>query len=116
MPARSTQGIGGQGVGGLKVCPPDPALGRKTLPTHKRVAYREKDLEAALSSAMLAADKELGNIVREVDRISEALKSDSADNPAAMRIAVHPAVWSAVKHVLVERELRYLALTHDLTC
>ena len=101
MPARSTQGIGGQDVGGLKVCPSDPTH-RKTRPTRKRVAYREKDLEAALSSAMLAADKELGNIVGEVDRISEALKSTSADNPAAMRIAVHPAVWSAVKHVLVE--------------
>ena len=33
-----------------------------------------------------------------------------------MRVATHPAVWGAVKQALLDRELRYLALTDDLTC
>jgi diguanylate cyclase (GGDEF)-like protein len=64
---------------------------------------------------LLAADKELGSVVREVDEISKALKLDATDTQA-LRVASHPAVWSAVRHVIVERELRYLALTDDLTC
>jgi diguanylate cyclase (GGDEF)-like protein len=75
----------------------------------------QEDLEGMLSSALLAADKELGHVVREVDEISKALKSDAADADA-VRVAVHPAVWCAVRQVIVERELRYLALTDDLTC
>jgi diguanylate cyclase (GGDEF)-like protein len=68
-----------------------------------------------LSSALLASDKELGNVVREVDEISKALRLQAGD-PQTLRVAVHPAVWSAVRHVIVERELRHLALTDDLTC
>jgi two-component system, cell cycle response regulator len=75
----------------------------------------ERDLEGLLSSALLASDKELGNVVHEIDEISKALKLDATDTKA-LRVAVHPAVWSAVRHVIVERELRYLALTDDLTC
>jgi diguanylate cyclase (GGDEF)-like protein len=33
-----------------------------------------------------------------------------------MRVATHPAVWGAVKQALLDRDLRYLALTDDLTC
>jgi diguanylate cyclase (GGDEF)-like protein len=33
-----------------------------------------------------------------------------------MRVATHPAVWGAVKQAILDRELRYLALTDDLTC
>jgi diguanylate cyclase (GGDEF)-like protein len=75
----------------------------------------DKDLEGLLSSAMLVTDKELGNVIHEVDEISKALRSNDAGGEA-LRRAVHPAVWFAVKHVLLERELRQLALTDDLTC
>jgi len=75
----------------------------------------QKDLEGSISSALLVADKELGNIVREVDEVSKALRVDAAD-VQTLRVTSHPAVWSALRHVIVERELRYLALTDDLTC
>jgi diguanylate cyclase (GGDEF)-like protein len=68
-----------------------------------------------LSRALLAGDKELGNVVHEVDQIAKALRSGATDSDA-LRLAVHPAVWSAVRQTIVERELRYLALTDDLTC
>jgi diguanylate cyclase (GGDEF)-like protein len=88
---------------------------RRVVPMHRRRDPAEKNLESLLSSAMVVADKELGNVVREVDAISNALRNGELD-PQSLRAAVHPAVWYAVKHVLLERELRHLALTDDLTC
>jgi len=78
----------------------------------------EKDLETALSSAVLACDNELGQILHEVDTISETLRSDLPDEQSlrALRVVAHPAVWRAVRQALLDRELRYLALTDDLTC
>jgi diguanylate cyclase (GGDEF)-like protein len=62
-----------------------------------------------------AADSEFGQILKEVEEISKLLKSDHPDTQT-MRVATHPAVWGAVKQALLDRELRYLALTDDLTC
>jgi diguanylate cyclase (GGDEF)-like protein len=47
--------------------------------------------------------------------MSKALQARSA-NARMLRTTVDPAVWHAVRHVIVERELRQLALTDDLTC
>jgi diguanylate cyclase (GGDEF)-like protein len=68
-----------------------------------------------LSSALLASDDELGQILHEVEEISKTLKSNDPDDQT-LRIVQHPAVWSAVRQTLLDRELRYLALTDDLTC
>ena len=92
-----------------------PSPHRRVVPMVRRKTPADKDLEGLLSSAMLVADKELGNVVHEVDEISKVLKMGTAD-AKALRAAVHPAVWYAVKHVILERELRHLALTDDLTC
>jgi diguanylate cyclase (GGDEF)-like protein len=115
MPIRGLQARNGQNAARLRVCAPDPTRDAKAVPARRRPVPPDRDLEGALSSAMLVADKELGEVVREVDRISSALRADANDSQA-VRVAVHPAVWCAVKHVLLERELRYLALTDDLTC
>jgi diguanylate cyclase (GGDEF)-like protein len=64
---------------------------------------------------VLASDDDLARILHEVDEISKTLKSDAPDKQA-FKIAHHPAVWGAVKQTLLDRELRYLALTDDLTC
>jgi diguanylate cyclase (GGDEF)-like protein len=95
--------------------PSAPTPHRRVVPMERRKGPADKDLEGLLSSAMLVADKELGNVVHEVDEISKVLKTGTAD-AKALREAVHPAVWYAVKHVIIERELRHLALTDDLTC
>jgi diguanylate cyclase (GGDEF)-like protein len=84
------------------------AMGRKNGAT-------ENDLAENLSSALQAADSEFGQILQEVDEISKLLKSGHPDTQT-MRVATHPAVWGAVKQALLDRELRYLALTDDLTC
>lgn len=92
-----------------------PAPTSSLLSLRERKQPAERDLEGTLSSALLAADKELGHVLREVDQISKALKVDQPDTQT-LRVAVHPAVWCAVRHALLERELRHLALTDDLTC
>lgn len=116
MPVRSVQGNNGGHTSGLKIATPsDTLVRRRSVAALKPVGPSDEDLEEVLTSALLASDKQLGNIVRQVDEISKALKSGETD-PEALKVAVHPAVWCAVRHVILERELRYLALTDDLTC
>lgn len=74
----------------------------------------ERDLEGTLTSALLAGDRQLDNVVRELESVSKVLKQDGAAK--GERAAMHPAVWYAVRQMLLERELRHLALSDDLTC
>jgi diguanylate cyclase (GGDEF)-like protein len=88
---------------------------RGVVPMVRAKGPADRDLEGVLSSALLITDKELANVVRQVDAVSNALRSGTA-SAEDLRNSVHPAVWYAVRHVLLERELRHLALTDDLTC
>lgn len=81
----------------------------------KRKNPADRDLEGSLVSALLAGDKELDHVLQEVESISQALRSGKSGE-IERRIGSHPAVWCAVKQMLIERELRYLALSDDLTC
>ena len=94
-----------------------PSLGtpnRRVLSIRQQKRSSET-VEGMLSSALLASDDELGQMLHEVEEISKTLKSNDPDHQT-LRVAHHPAVWSAVKQTLLDRELRYLALTDDLTC
>ena len=89
---------------------------RRPVLTIDRKNYpAETCLTENLSSALRAADTEFAQILHEVDEISKFLKSDHPD-AQTIKVATHPAVWCAVKQTLLDRELRYLALTDDLTC
>jgi diguanylate cyclase (GGDEF)-like protein len=94
---------------------PKEISNRKVLAMGRKNGSPENGLTENLSSALRAADSEFGQILQEVDEISKLLKSDHPDTQT-MRVATHPAVWVAVKQALLDRELRYLALTDDLTC
>jgi diguanylate cyclase (GGDEF)-like protein len=95
--------------------PPVRTSNRKLLSFDRWNQDSEQSVDQILSTAMLASDSELGRVLDEIDQISKALKTDG-DDSEAVRVAMHPAVWSAVRQTLVERELRNLALTDDLTC
>jgi diguanylate cyclase (GGDEF)-like protein len=88
---------------------------RRVFIVERKTGPIEIGLEENLTSALRAADNEFGQILQEVDEISKVLRSPNPD-VQTVRIAGHPAVWSAVKQALLDRELRYLALTDDLTC
>jgi diguanylate cyclase (GGDEF)-like protein len=95
--------------------PPNGTPNRRVLSIGQWKRSSGKTVEGMLSSALLASDDELGQILKEVEEISKTLKSNDPDHQT-LRVAHHPAVWSAVKQTLLDRELRYLALTDDLTC
>ena len=88
---------------------------RRVASMGRKHGSSDKGLEESLASAARAADGELGQILQEVDAISEVLKSKGS-NSQILRVAGHPAVWTALKQALLDREMRYLALTDDLTC
>src|SRR5258708_5994575 len=88
---------------------------RRVLSIDRKNRMAENGLAENLSSALQAADTEFSRILQEVDEISKLLKSHHPD-AEAMRAAAHPAVWSAVRQALLDRGLRYLAITDDLTC
>lgn len=98
---------------GRPFLPARAAEGNAKLPRNRR-NLDSKGLEDVVTAALLAEDSGLGDIVHELEEISKALKSGSPDADS-IRVATHPAVWNAVKHALLARELRYLALTDDLT-
>lgn len=94
---------------------PKQVSNRKIIAMGRKIGPGGNGLEENLSVALQAADSEFGQILQEVDEISKLLKSERPDTQT-MRVATHPAVWGAVKQALLDRELRYLALTDDLTC
>jgi hypothetical protein len=71
-------------------------------------------LEEELFSALLAGDNELCHILQQVDEISHTLKSDAPESQKLSN-ALQLTVSCAVRQTLLERELRSLALTDDLT-
>lgn len=75
----------------------------------------EESLEDMLSSALLVQDKELSGIVHEVDELLKTIKADTPESQAVSN-TLQRAVLCAIKQSLLERELRSLALTDDLTC
>jgi diguanylate cyclase (GGDEF)-like protein len=93
-----------------KVCPPTIDSLRRRISSRKGAPT--DDLEEMLFSAVLAADKNLSHIVREVDQM-EGVSSGNTHDDTGDKSA---AGYSAVKHMIMERELRHLALTDDLTC
>jgi diguanylate cyclase (GGDEF)-like protein len=115
MPIPESQVENGPEVARLRTGLPKQTANRKVVAMGRKNGPGENGLAENLSSALQAADSEFGQILHEVDEISKLLKSDHPDTQT-MRVATHPAVWGAVKQALLDRELRYLALTDDLTC
>jgi diguanylate cyclase (GGDEF)-like protein len=87
----------------------------------KLVAIRRPDVTSSVNtvdeillSALLAQDKELSHILDEVDEVSKTSSSGTPDTQALSK-ALQRTVLCAVKQSLLDRELRSLALTDDLT-
>jgi diguanylate cyclase (GGDEF)-like protein len=88
---------------------------RRVLSFDRCKPHLEDSVNDMLSSALLAQDKELARILHEVDQLSKALKSEAPDT-RALSDTLQRTVLCAVKQSLLDRELRSLALTDDLTC
>src|ERR1700704_3781987 len=94
---------------------PSQASERRILSLDQRRPNLEDSVDEMLSSALVAQDKELAHILQEVEKVSKSLKSDAPDTQALSN-TLQRTLLCAVKHSLLDRELRSLALTDDLTC
>src|SRR5712672_3023270 len=88
---------------------------RRMLSQDRWKSDSEDSLDDMLSSALVAQDKELARILQELDKISRTLKSEKPDT-RTLSNTLQRTVMCAVKQSLLDRELRSLALTDDLTC
>jgi len=88
---------------------------RRMLSQDRWKSDSEDSLDDMLSAALVAQDKELARILQELDKISRTLKSEKPDT-RTLSNTLQRTVMCAVKQSLLDRELRSLALTDDLTC
>jgi diguanylate cyclase (GGDEF)-like protein len=82
---------------------------------HDRPMSSVPGLEKTLASALLAQDKGLEQILREVDSLAKTFQKSDSRDAHALSGALRRTVLCAVKQSLLDRELRSLALTDDLT-
>src|SRR5712671_4000943 len=114
MPGRHRAKSGMQGIPSL-LQEANQASDRRILSLERWKPNLDDSIDEMLSSALVAQDKELARILQDVDEISKTLKTDA---PKAQTICntLKRTVLCAVKQSLLDRELRSLALTDDLTC
>jgi diguanylate cyclase (GGDEF)-like protein len=86
---------------------------RQKIVSMARTKTRES-LDEMLTSALLGQDKEIAGIVREVEDLLKNMKAQTPETQAAGN-ALERIVLCAVKQSILDRELRSLALTDDLT-
>ena len=76
--------------------------------------HPKQTLQSLLSSALRSEDKELDQILCALEEIS-AMAESNAPDADAVRDALRRVAGCAVKQALLDRELRVLAITDDLT-
>jgi diguanylate cyclase (GGDEF)-like protein len=90
-------------------------LSRKLVAIHRpKDSSSLNTVDEILLSALLAQDRELSHILDEVGEVSKTSGSDGPGNQALNK-TLQRTVLCAVKQSLLDRELRSLALTDDLT-
>ena len=88
---------------------------RRILSLQRWKPNLDDSVDEMLASALVAQDKELAGVLQDVDQISKTLKSDAPETQT-LCTTLKRTVLCAVKQSLLDRELRSLALTDDLTC
>ena len=95
--------------------PIEAGFPRRILSLNRWRPNLEDSVDEMLSSGLIAQDKEFARTLHEMDQMFDALNSDAPDTQA-LSDTLRRAVVCAVKQSLLDRELRSLALTDDLTC
>jgi len=93
---------------------------RRQIPFHRVLPFRrgsvgtKESLESILSTAFRSEDNELDQIFRALDDLADIVKSQNLDSAEVHDALKRAAIW-AVEKSLLDRELRSLAITDDLT-
>lgn len=86
----------------------------RVLPINRRAYPRKETLESILSTVLRTEDKDLDEILRALADLSEIAKSQKLNSVALNSALKKAAVW-AVEKSMLDREIRSLAITDDLT-
>jgi diguanylate cyclase (GGDEF)-like protein len=89
-------------------------LANQVLSIADRPSARKESLESILSSAVRCEDPELNEILRTLNELADIVKSRRIDAAAADDALRRAAVW-AVEKSLLDRQLRSLAITDEVT-
>jgi diguanylate cyclase (GGDEF)-like protein len=81
---------------------------------YRRTHCRKETLESLVSSVFTSEDRELNKILHALSDLSKTFKSGGID-PVAVEVTLKRAALWAVQKSLLEREVRSLAITDDLT-
>jgi two-component system cell cycle response regulator len=109
----------------LDRCFRDPQAQKRSSPIHRQSNDRvlsiargngssKESLQSALYSTLRSNDPELDQMLTALEEISNGLKSD-APNAHSLNNALQRAASCAVRQSLIDREIRCLALTDELT-
>lgn len=86
----------------------------RVLPFHRRNYPRKETFESVISSALRLEDNELDKILSALEDLSNIARSQRFDAEAVDDALKKAAIW-AVKQSLLDREIRSLAITDELT-
>lgn len=114
MPRRTSKSSQMQSSGGTGSPDRDNKSSNSVLPINRRSYPRKETLESILSGVLRSEDNELDQILRALADLSEIIKSQHFDSVAASDALKKAAVWALEKSIL-DREVRSLAITDDLT-
>jgi diguanylate cyclase (GGDEF)-like protein len=86
----------------------------RVLPINRRNYPDKETLESILSSVLRSEDSELDQILRALSDLADIVKTQKVDSLAVTEALKKAAVW-AVEKSMIDREVRSLAITDDLT-
>jgi two-component system cell cycle response regulator len=92
----------------------DPRANAAVLSIDRGKGPSKSALESLLASALRSKDSELDQILSALEEISNGLKS-GARNQSSLEKVLQRAASCAMRQSLLDREIRFLAVTDDLT-
>src|SRR5215469_4621195 len=114
MPRRTSGSDGPAGKGHGIPSAHGRKSGAEVLSINRRKNLCKQPLESILSTVLRSEDNELDEILRALSDLSNILKSQNFDSAAVGEALKKAAVW-AVEKSMLDREIRSLAITDDLT-
>src|SRR5437660_1574566 len=83
-------------------------------PVEVKKSAQKESLESILSSALRSDDAELDEILSALEEIADSVRAGTT-HPPEVEQALHRAASCALKQSLLDREIRSLAITDELT-
>ena len=114
MPIRVSDNWAGDKAGRGRPSPGNSRTNARVLSIERGNVVHKETLESLLSSALRSNDNELDQILSALEEISNSLKSGTSDSRSLDNV-LQRAASCAIRQSLLDREIRSLAVTDELT-